>query len=450
MLAPTHSVFGLFLTLIILALFGIKLSLHWSILAFSILGAIIPDIDTPKSTVGRIFYFVSAPLERRFGHRTITHSFVGLLIFTLAFFLIIILPSLVIGNWTLDILSLAPRWLAAFSISYFSHIVLDMFNKRGSQLFWPDTGRDVIPRNPKFRLESGAKSETVIFIILLALVFLALPISKYGIASSLRWLLATPSSAIQEFKSLENHSYLNFKGVLSETKQPIEGTAEILDADRNCLVILFQDIGPRTSDIGQVFTLSDEISADIIASSVRVKKTQVPIKTKKIEFKERSRDYLLSQIPKEALVSGTAYLPQSMDIDFSRLRTSDLGHRTSYKTIEQQGSKLILRFATKQQLANLALDTTFDLQLKGDKAELAKLNAQEKSLANQIKVLEAKDGLTPLGRQILGTDETIEKNTLQIEELQTRLDELRIKKEEVKLKIASKQMVFSGEVYIRE
>ncbi|MBI5700994.1 hypothetical protein HZC34_03995 [Candidatus Saganbacteria bacterium] len=51
------------------------------------------------------------------------------------------------------------RWIAAFSISYFSHLILDIFNRRGSKMFWPDPGRDVIPRNPKFRSESGSKDE---------------------------------------------------------------------------------------------------------------------------------------------------------------------------------------------------------------------------------------------------------------------------------------------------
>lgn len=55
MLAPTHSVFGIFLTLIILAVFGVQWGLHWTIILFAILGAIIPDIDHPKSIIGRLF-----------------------------------------------------------------------------------------------------------------------------------------------------------------------------------------------------------------------------------------------------------------------------------------------------------------------------------------------------------------------------------------------------------
>ena len=148
MLAPTHSVFGIFLTLIILAVFGVQWSLHWTIIFFAILGAIIPDIDHPKSIIGRIFYLISVPLERKYGHRTITHSFVGWAIATVLLAVIIglisFIPYISIWGWS----ELPIRWIAAFSISYLSHLILDMFNRRGSQMFWPDTGRDVIPRNP--------------------------------------------------------------------------------------------------------------------------------------------------------------------------------------------------------------------------------------------------------------------------------------------------------------
>jgi inner membrane protein len=39
----------------------------------------LPDIDLPPARIGRLFWFVSVPLERRFGHRTLTHSAVMLL-----------------------------------------------------------------------------------------------------------------------------------------------------------------------------------------------------------------------------------------------------------------------------------------------------------------------------------------------------------------------------------
>jgi inner membrane protein len=349
--------------------------LHWTIILFAILGAVIPDIDHPKSVIGKIFYFISAPIERKYGHRTVTHSFIGWAVFTIIFAFLILF-----GIWILDIVwklgfgywNLAPRWIASFSISYMSHLILDMFNRRGSQLFWPDPSRDVIPKNPKFRPESGSRAEPLIFIILVFLVFLALPISRYGISSSLRWLLATPGAAIEEFKELKTHSYLEFSGIFQETKEQVEGSAEILDVDKARLVILYN---------GNLYTISDELAADIIASHVRVKRTNVPIKIERREFKDESREYLLSQIPSGALVTGTVHLPEGMEIKFP-------AYASSYKQMEQKGSNLILSYATKEQIEKLALTEYFDLQKRKDQAELAGLNAQVSRVRSQIKEIE--------------------------------------------------------------
>ncbi|NQV00496.1 MAG: metal-dependent hydrolase, partial [Parcubacteria group bacterium] len=126
MLAPTHSAFGIFLTLIILSVFGVQFSLHWTIILFAILGSIIPDIDHPRSIIGRLFFWVSVPLERRYGHRTFTHSLMGWGIFSVLFAVIISLIFLfarfsaeggsafgmTIWGWS----DLPIRWIAAFSI----------------------------------------------------------------------------------------------------------------------------------------------------------------------------------------------------------------------------------------------------------------------------------------------------------------------------------------------
>ncbi|MBN3033751.1 MAG: metal-dependent hydrolase [Candidatus Saganbacteria bacterium] len=437
MLAPTHSVFGIFLTLIILAFFGVEWGLHWTIILFAALGAIVPDIDHQKSVVGKIFSPAAKALESRYGHRTVTHSFLGWAVASVIFAVLVISAVLIFGlvsNFGIRILDLVLRWIAAFSIGYFSHLVLDMFNKRGSMMFWPDPGRDVIPRNPKFRLESGAPIEVLIFFILFALMVLAFPISKYGLASSLRWLLATPGSAIEEFKTMKNRTYLEFKGVMGETRQEAGGKAEILDVSSRRLVILFN---------GGVYTLSDELSADITASHVRTEKTRVPIKTERREFKDESREHLLSQIPKGALVSGTVRLPEDMQIVFPPFPGS-------YKTMEQKGSDLILSFASKDQIEKLALNEYFDLQNRKDRADLISLYARSDKIRAQIKEIESGKGLTPLGKQLMQSKEEAEKERVQLAELGSQLNENSVKIDELKAKMRARKFVFSGEVYLRQ
>lgn len=437
MLAPTHSVFGIFLTLIILAIFGIRFSLHWTVILFAVIGAILPDIDHQRSVIGKLFRFISSPLEHKFGHRSITHSFIGWGIATAGFGILVLITALILGlipGMQFSISNLAPRWLAAFSIGYISHLILDMFNKRGSQLLWPDPTRDVIPRNPNVRTESGSKAEPFIFVILLFFMVLSFPLSKYGLVSSLRWLLATPGAAIEEFRNLQIHSYLEFSGHYQESKKAVEGTAEILDVDRGRLVILFG---------GNVYTLSDELSSDIMANKVRVKYGKEPIVADRITFKDKGYDYLLQLIPAGALVSGTVHLPKDIDIKFP----PPIG---MFNVFEQKGNDLIIRFANKNQVRKLALSEYYDIQRQKDVAELSRLDVEVSKIKMQIKEREEAGGLTPLGREMLMGKAEQEKQKLELEELNNKLADTNLKIEELKIKIKERKLLFSGEVYIRK
>lgn len=103
--------------------------------AFAAVGSLMPDIDHEFSTVSQ--YPIPAPgvklspqkyiarfLQRHFGHRTITHSLLGLFIFCLA--------TLPLGIW-LD----WGWWLALGPIGYLSHLVLDSLTVSGVMWLYP-------------------------------------------------------------------------------------------------------------------------------------------------------------------------------------------------------------------------------------------------------------------------------------------------------------------------
>jgi len=455
MLAPTHSAFGIFLTLTILAVFGIQWSLHWTIIVCAILGSILPDIDHPKSVIGRLLRFISVPIESRFEHRTITHSIIGWAVASTAFALIIlvlvIINHFLVGIWDFGfgISSLAPRWLAAFSIGYISHLILDMFNRRGSQMFWPDKGRDVIPKNPKLRPESGSKVEIIIFGVLMLMIILALPLSKYGLKSSLRWLLATPGSAIEEFKNYNNHAYLEFEGVFTQTQSPVKGEGEILGVDNQRLIILYNK---------NVYTIGEEFSSDIIAENVRVKRTAIPIVTRRIVFQNKTHDQLLQKLRPNVLISGIVHLPTDVNLvmnpQYSKLLGLDRATarkmpEPTIKVIEQKGSDLILRFASLEQIKNLSLDGAYSLQCRKDSAELFALQVEAAKAYARIQELEAGDGLTELGRAALLSEEKRQANQRELADLNSTLAGLHVKIDEVELRIKNHALVYSGEVYLR-
>ncbi|GEM_PF-1697987 len=449
MLAPTHSVFGLFLTLIILAIFGVQISLHWTILAFTVLGAILPDIDHPRSLIGRMFPFISNMLERKFGHRTFTHSFLGALFFIIIFALLIVLYNLMLfvihlvfgityyglqeSNY-----GLAYRWIAAFSIGYLSHLCLDMFNKQGSQLLWPNIGRDVIPKNIKYRLNSGAKAEVYIFLVLLALIFLALPLSKYGIGSSLRWMLATPESAISEYRDLKEHTNIEFKGIFKQTKEKVEGVAEILDVVNKQLIVLYNN---------KVYSLSSEGSSDIIASKVRVKYTNKPLIYKQVLFSNKTREELIEQISTASLVSGYVKLPRDMQVSIPAVDINQGG----YDTLVQKGDRLLLNFASKADLEQLGLNEQFLLLQKQDVSDLETLSNNKKKIERElIKVRSQDDGLTELGRNLYGDKAKLAERENKIIEYETQLREIELKKQAIELRMKEHEFLYTGEVKIRE
>lgn len=160
MIAPTHAVYGPAIALIILSVFGVQASFHWTVIVCAMLGSIMPDIDHPASTIGRTFPWISKPIERRFGHRAITHSALGTVVAAIAFTTILSLAALITQKVLLNSIPFSQlptalsfinltfkdilRLGAAFTIGYASHLILDMVTPRGIQLLWPNPNQDHI------------------------------------------------------------------------------------------------------------------------------------------------------------------------------------------------------------------------------------------------------------------------------------------------------------------
>ena len=53
---------------------------HFGLIFLCALFSLLPDIDTGASFIGFLFPWVSETIERRFGHRAVTHSFLALII----------------------------------------------------------------------------------------------------------------------------------------------------------------------------------------------------------------------------------------------------------------------------------------------------------------------------------------------------------------------------------
>ena len=177
MTSGTHIAFASVLYLGGATLFGYKPDgIGWLLAAVASLG---PDVDLPTSKIGRLFFWLSVPLERRFGHRTITHSVVGMLTVAL-----IASPL-----WWVR-----PLYFWCVLGGTWSHVWIDMLNVRGADLFWPSPVRVVAPGNRNWRLEVGSKAEMILLSVLMLLTVALYPLSHLGFRDALQATLSTANA----------------------------------------------------------------------------------------------------------------------------------------------------------------------------------------------------------------------------------------------------------------
>ncbi|MGH3146299.1 MAG: metal-dependent hydrolase [Rubrobacter sp.] len=171
--ATTHAVFG------VAALAGAALVVGAHPPAYvypaAVVAAWLPDVDNPRSTLGNglsrtknpVLNLLSRPLSwalrttsfvlvRTVGHRTLTHSLLGILLFSLPVWLF---------------LEGFPDLSLALVAGYASHVLADALNTRGVPLLWP-AGKPV--RLLPGGIRSGGAVEVAVALVALAFTLYAL------------------------------------------------------------------------------------------------------------------------------------------------------------------------------------------------------------------------------------------------------------------------------------
>lgn len=122
-------------------------------------GALLPDIDHPKSMLGQWVRFISVPVSRLCGHRGFTHSLLAIL--TGVFLFHTRLPA----GWAVP-----ADFYQAVIVGYLSHLVADMLTTAGIPLLWPIRWRFCIP---VLGSKGNKRTErSVAFFVLLAAFYL--------------------------------------------------------------------------------------------------------------------------------------------------------------------------------------------------------------------------------------------------------------------------------------
>ena len=218
----THVAFASVLYLGGATLFGYKPDwLSWLLAAVA---SGLPDIDLPTSKIGRLFWFISAPLERRFGHRTLTHSLVMLIALAVA---------------TYPLAWIQPLYWGGVVGGYWSHLWLDMANVRGIDLLWPAPLRLVTPGNRRWRLTVGGKGEMVLLVVLLVLAAALVPLSQIGFRDGLQALLRNFDIAREQYQRQVGSQWCDLELTATDnlTLQPVIGQFPVVGVWQNGLII---------------------------------------------------------------------------------------------------------------------------------------------------------------------------------------------------------------------
>lgn len=96
---------------------------YWLALGMVLLGAMLPDLDHPNSTIGKRLGFLAYPIKILFGHRGLTHSLIAM-----------------VGMFYLAHIT-QNAWVWWLAFGYTLHLIGDYLTDSGLPLLWPSRKR---------------------------------------------------------------------------------------------------------------------------------------------------------------------------------------------------------------------------------------------------------------------------------------------------------------------
>ena len=213
--------------------------------------ALLPDIDKSDSTLGQVLFPISHWFERRFPHRSCTHSIVASGILAL-----IIYPFAAVGY---------VYWNVAHSVNigFFVGYIADAFTKAGIELFWPCRVRFVCPGNRKFRLQTGSLVENVVVFILTAVTVFVININIHGgIKTQFNRVTAIPDGVAEVYKQkgAKHLIVAHIKGVRSSDAEPVEGDFWVIEPHGKDFIV--------QSKTGEIYKAGNEADSQLQTDSI--------------------------------------------------------------------------------------------------------------------------------------------------------------------------------------
>ncbi len=277
MSGANHIVGGTVFTGIYLSMWDTNLFSQPLFLFFTALFAVLPDIDHTKSPIGTLFYPIAKYLDKKHGHRTITHSLI-------CYFLLIIL----VGSIE-RIISDKRIITSIFIWSYGSHLILDMITKQGVPLFYPFKKNPcVIPSNPDFRFKSSDfRTETIVFMVFILVGYSCKNLFANGFWNTYNRKFSNIQHVYNETRLSDSLISVNYKIVLEG--QVTKGKAYVIEATQSSL-LLFE----------KAFFKVDNNS---IIKAIEPVRTNKKLSKKELQFSDIKMDSLRKLIANKMIIS---------------------------------------------------------------------------------------------------------------------------------------------------
>jgi len=301
-----------------------------------------PDIDTMGSTVGRMVAPLARRIERRFGHRTITHCYAAQLAVG-----VLALPFLWGG---------LPHIYAAVVAGYVSHCFLDTLTVQGVRVFWPWADvRGVFPfynrQETAYRTTTGSRVDATFGVAFLLVTIPFGFVQADGYQRVVRRVQADASAAVRDFLDWSAEGYIVHVEVEASDPQQMRrltGRYEAIGTTgANTLLV-------RDSTDGLVFSLGPAYTANFQPDRVLAHQGEhVTVSRRQIDMEGRVLADLDNLVPRDQdgqrvrhLLDGQVTLTEPAGV------TPDEFH---FNTVTGSERRLSFRFATLRDLDRLEL-----------------------------------------------------------------------------------------------
>jgi inner membrane protein len=255
MTSPTHISFSLFT--LAFASIGQGMDFNYENALLCAVGSLTPDLDNSKSWLGRLFPFISKPVENKFSHRTLTHSLLAIVFV----FLIAVIVKIFFDTGNLNPI--------AFAIGYTSHILIDCASIQGVKILYPFSMRNAVfpfdTQQPEaYRIVVGSKADVALGFVF---VFLTIPFAYISFKTHtklIREVQKDINSAVRTYNELSKNSlcWARLEGINTTTGDKLKGDYLIISAEKQNMLLIKE--GSLTLSVGKDNFKNDIFTADIL------------------------------------------------------------------------------------------------------------------------------------------------------------------------------------------